>query len=123
MTKRKILLVDDDEAVLDFLQAKLGARYDLVSTNAPQNVIRLAREHAPQLILCDVDMPEMDGGDLSSALFADEELRDIPLLFLTALASPADLQRLAGQLGGRPAVSKSEPLDRLVARIDALIAT
>jgi putative two-component system response regulator len=123
MTKRKILLVDDDEAVLDFLQAKLGARYDLVSTNAPQNVIRLARAHAPQLILCDVDMPEMDGGDLSSALFADEELRDIPLLFLTALASPADLQRLAGQLGGRPAVSKSEPLDRLVARIDALIAT
>jgi putative two-component system response regulator len=123
MTKRKILLVDDDEAVLGFLQAKLGARYDLVSTNAPQNVIRLARAHAPQLILCDVDMPEMDGGDLSSALFADEELRDIPLLFLTALASPADLQRLAGQLGGRPAVSKSEPLDRLVARIDALIAT
>ncbi len=123
MTKRKILLVDDDEAVLDFLQAKLGSRYDLVSTNAPENVIKLARQHAPHLILCDVDMPEMDGGDLSSALFADEELRDIPVLFLTALASPADLKSLAGQLGGRPAVPKSEPIDRLVARIESLIAT
>ena len=63
-----------------------------------------------------------DGGDLSSALFADAELRDIPVLFLTALASPQDLKRLAGQLGGRPAVSKSEPVDQLVARIEALLA-
>ena len=122
MARRKILLVDDDEAVLDFLQAKLGARYDLVSTNAPENVLELARSQQPQLILCDVDMPEMDGGDLSSALFADAELRDIPVLFLTALASPHDLKRLAGQLGGRPALSKSEPVDQLVARIEALLA-
>ena len=122
MARRKILLVDDDEAVLDFLQAKLGARYELVSTNAPENVLELARSQQPQLILCDVDMPEMDGGDLSSALFADAELRDIPVLFLTALASPQDLKRLAGQLGGRPAVSKSEPVDQLVARIEALLA-
>ena len=122
MARRKILLVDDDESVLDFLQAKLGARYELVSTNAPENVLELARSQQPQLILCDVDMPEMDGGDLSGALFADAELRDIPVLFLTALASPQDLQRLAGQLGGRPAVSKSEPVDQLVARIEALLA-
>ncbi|HEY3073780.1 MAG TPA: response regulator [Burkholderiales bacterium] len=121
MNKRKILIVDDDEAVLDFLQAKIGARYDLVATNAPENVLKLAREHQPQLILCDVDMPEMDGGDLSSALFADDELRDIPVLFLTALATPQDLKRLAGQLGGRPAVSKSEPIAKLVERIEALI--
>ena len=85
-------------------------------------MLKLARTHGPQLILCDVDMPEMDGGDLSSALFADAELRDIPVLFLTALASPQDLKRLAGQLGGRPAVSKSEPVDQLVARIEALLA-
>src|SRR5258706_14873439 len=75
MDKRKILIVDDDEAVLDFLQAKLGARYDIVSTNSPENVLQLAREHRPALILCDVDMPELDGGDISSALFADQELR------------------------------------------------
>ena len=120
MARGKILLVDDDEAVLDFLQAKLGSRYDLVSTNAPENVLKLARAHAPQLIVCDVDMPEMDGGDLSSALFADDELRDIPLLFLTGLASASDLK--AGQLAGRPAMSKSEPIDKLVARIESLIA-
>src|SRR5690348_9854858 len=106
MTKRKILVVDDDEAVLDYLQAKLGKRYDVVSTNAPDNVLALARRERPDVIVCDVDMPELDGGDVSKALFADDALRAIPVLFLTALATPADLKQLSGQLGGRPAVSK-----------------
>ena len=121
MDKRKILIVDDDEAVLDFLQAKLGTRYDIVSTNAPENVLRLAREHVPALILCDVDMPELDGGDISKELFADEQLRHVPVLFLTGLASPQDLKRVSGQLGGRPAVSKSDPIDKLVQRIESLL--
>jgi len=121
MTRKKILVVDDDEAVLDYLQAKIGARYDMVSTNAALNVVKLAREQHPDLILCDVDMPEMDGGDVSAALFGDEELRHIPLLFLTALASAQDIRGLQGQIGGRPAVSKSAPLEDLVARIEALL--
>jgi CheY-like chemotaxis protein len=123
MSKRKILVVDDDEAVIDFLHAKLGARYDLVSTNSPENVLKLAREQTPDIIVCDVDMPDMDGGDVSQALFADDEVRHIPLLFLTQRTSAADIKRLAGQLGGRPAISKSEPLDKLVARIEQLIAS
>ena len=122
MNKQKLLVVDDDEAVLDFLQAKLGGRFDIVSTNVPENVLKLALEHRPGLILCDVDMPELDGGDVSSALFADDEVREIPLLFLTALVSPADIKELAGQLGGRPAVSKSDPLPKLIERIEALIS-
>jgi len=117
----KILIVDDDEAVLDYLQAKLGHRYDLVSTNAPENVLELARRHRPALILCDVDMPGMDGGDVSAALYADDDTREIPLLFLTGLASQVDLQRQQHQLGGRPAVSKSAPVEELLARIESLI--
>lgn len=117
----KVLVVDDDEAVLDYLQAKIGHRYDLVSTNAPENVLALARRHHPALILCDVDMPGMDGGDVSAALYADDETREIPLLFLTGLASQGDLKRQQDQLGGRPAISKSAPVDELLARIESLI--
>jgi CheY-like chemotaxis protein len=121
MTKRKILVVDDDEAALDYLQAKLGTRFDLVCTNTPQHVMRLAREEQPDLILCDFDMPDMDGADVSSALYADEETRHIPLLFLTALATPADIKRLQGQMSGRAAISKSAPMDKLAERIESLI--
>jgi CheY-like chemotaxis protein len=122
MTKPKILIVDDDEAVLDFLQAKIGARFDLVSTNAPENVMPLARREQPDLIVCDFDMPGMDGSDVSAALFDDQETRRIPLLFLTGLAMPADIKRLNGQMAGRAAMSKSAPIDQLIARIETLIA-
>jgi CheY-like chemotaxis protein len=119
--RAKILIVDDDELSLDILQLKLAERYDVVSTSTPTNVLRLARETEPDLIICDFDMPEMDGGEVSEALYADDELRLIPLLFLTALATTDDLNRMHKQLGGRPAISKDAPLERLVARIEALV--
>jgi len=122
MSKRRILVVDDDDAVLEFWRAKLASRYEVLTTSASSEVLALARKEKPQLILCDVDMPEVDGGDISSALFADDELRGIPVLFLTGLVGPAELKRLAGQLGGRAAVSKSEPVEAIVARIESLLA-
>ena len=117
----KILIVDDDELALDILQTKLADRYDVVATNVPGNVVRLARETQPDLIICDFDMPEMDGSEVSEALRADEEVRLIPFLFLTSLASTADLERMRKQLGGRRAISKDAPLDQLVGRIEELL--
>jgi CheY-like chemotaxis protein len=118
--KHKLLIVDDDEAVIDYLQAHLGDRYDIVSTNAPENVLGLARKTAPSLILCDVDMPGMDGGDVSKELYGDAVLRDIPVLFITNLVSPADMKNTGHQIGGRPAISKQAPPAELLKRIESL---
>lgn len=104
--KHKLLVVDDDDAVINYLQVKLGQNYDIVSTNTPEDVLSLARRERPSLILCDVDMPDVDRGDVSKALFADEELREIPVLFVTGLVSPADLKQVGHQISGRPAISK-----------------
>jgi CheY-like chemotaxis protein len=123
MSAKKILVVDDDAAVLAWLQAKLGARYELLSTHSPHDVLRIARQARPDLIVCDVDMPEMDGGDVSAALYGDDQVRDIPLLFLTGHASPEGLEQLQGQLGGRPAVSKQAPIGQLLERIASLLQT
>ena len=46
-------------------------------------------------------MTEMDGGDIPAALYADPDLRDIPFLFLTSLASPAELSAGRQEIGGR----------------------
>jgi CheY-like chemotaxis protein len=121
MARAKILIVDDDELALEIVTAKLSQRYDIVSTQDPGNVLRLARETEPDLIICDFDMPEMDGGEVSAALLADEELKYIPLLFLTGLATSGDLNRMRQQLGGRRAVAKDAPLAQLIARIEELI--
>ena len=119
--RAKILIVDDDELALEILQTKLAERYDIVSTNAPGNVLKLARETEPDLIICDFDMPEMDGAEVSEALLADDELRTTPLLFLTSIATSSDLTRMRKQIAGRRAVSKDAPLDQLIARIEELL--
>ena len=122
MPKPRILVVDDDEAVLEFMRAKLGPRFAVTGTTDAQQALGMARSDRPQLILCDIEMPGMDGGDLSAALYAADELRDIPVLFLTGLVSPQDLKARQGQLGGRAAISKDAPITELIARIDSLIS-
>ncbi len=121
MAKPRILVVDDDDAVLEFMRAKLGPRFAVTGTTSPEQVLGLARSERPQLILCDIEMPGMDGGDLSAALYAADELRDIPVLFLTGLVSADELKSRHGQLGGRAAISKDAPVAELVARIESLL--
>ncbi len=118
--KKKILLVDDDEAVVSYLVVKLAKYYDLISTTDPTQVVAMAREEQPDLILCDIDMPGMSGGDLASALTEDPDTAFIPVLYLTALVSPQETEDLQGQVGGRPGISKRAPLAELLARIAQL---
>lgn len=119
--RHKLLVVDDDDAVIDYLRAKLGAHYDIVSTNAPEKALGLARKDRPSLVLCDVDMPGMDGGDVSKEFYGDAEARDIPVLFLSALVTPEDMKSLGHEIGGRPAISKRAPAKELMKRIESLI--
>lgn len=121
MARKKILVIDDDPAVIDFLVAKLGASYEVLSTVSPRDALRLAREQKPDLILCDIDMPEVDGGDVSVQLFDDASIRAIPFVFLTALASPKDVGARGGYLGSRMAISKHLPADELLGRVRALL--
>jgi CheY-like chemotaxis protein len=119
--RRKLLLVDDDEAVIEFLGVKLGDEYELVTTGSAEQALALARAGKPDLVLCDIDLPGMDGGDISAALFADPATHDIPLLFLTALVTPQDLAAQGNQLAGRAAVSKQSPIEEIRARIKAAL--
>lgn len=124
--RKKLLLIDDDEAVLDYLTVKLGGEFDLMTTRSSDGVLTLVREGRPDLVLCDIDLQSdaegMDGGDISVALISDQDLRHIPLIFLTSLASPTDLKATRDQLGGRSAVSKQAPIEEIIARIRISLA-
>lgn len=117
-TRKKILLIDDDAAVVQYLTAKLGKLYDVVSTTDPRQASRLARTELPDVILCDIDMPGMSGGDVAAALEQDTATGRIPFIYLTALVTPDEARDLGGQVGGRVGVSKRAPLAELVQRID-----
>jgi CheY-like chemotaxis protein len=119
--RRKLLLVDDDEAVIEYLNVKLGGEFELMATGSPLQALAIARDARPHLVLCDIDIPGMDGGDISAALFADPETHDIPVVFLTALVTPQDLAAKGNQLAGRAAISKQSPIEEIKARIRAAL--
>ena len=120
--QKKILLVDDDDIVVNLLSHRLSGLYEVSSTTNPRAALRMARAEPPDLVLCDIDMPGMSGGDLAYALSRDAALAGIPILYLTAIVSLEEVHDLDGMLGGRPGVSKQASLPELIARIDALMA-
>jgi CheY-like chemotaxis protein len=118
--KKRILLVDDDPTVLSYLTTKLSKLYDVVSTGDPRKAVAVARRELPDVILCDIDMPEMSGGEVAAALSEDTALARIPFIYLTDLVSPQEAIDLQGFVGGKPGISKRAPLGELVKRIDEL---
>ena len=82
-----VLVVDDDPAARDLLTANLkGAGYRLVHAADGEQALKLARTIRPDAITLDVVMPKMDGWAVLSALKADVELCDIPVVMVTVLA-------------------------------------
>lgn len=80
----KILLVDDDPLMVEVMGIMLSGMGQLRSaTNGPDALAR-AREHLPDVILLDSEMPGMNGFEVCEALRADPELCDIPVIFVTA---------------------------------------
>ncbi len=118
--RKKILLVDDDDIIVNLLSHRLSGLYEVESTTNPRAALRLARAQRPDLVLCDIDMPGMSGGDLAYAMSREPALAGIPILYLTGIVSLEEVHDLDGMLGGRPGVSKQAPLPELIARIDAL---
>jgi len=95
-----VLVVDDERAIRLLCRVNLAAAgMDVMEAEDGRAGLELAREQRPDLILLDVMMPEVDGWTVARELAADERTRDIPVVFLTARADPAD-KRLGGQLGG-----------------------
>jgi CheY-like chemotaxis protein len=121
MDKRKILLIDDDDSVLVYLTAKLSKVFDVVSTVDATEAAALARTHLPDVILCDIDMPEMSGGEVAKALEEDTLTARIPFIYLTSLVSPSETKDMDGLVSGRPGVSKRAQLSELLERIEEVL--
>lgn len=119
---KTILLVDDDPAVIDLLEARLRTRFTVVSTPDPKRALALARERKPDLILSDVDMPGMNGAELGAALRA-AGVGQVPVVFLTGLVSPDEVRSLPAQsgLGSHRIIAKRAPFSELLACIESLI--
>ena len=95
-----MLVIDDERSIRLLCSVNLGASgVDVLEAANGDAGLELARTEQPDLVLLDVMMPGRDGWDVARALAADPRTQEIPVVFLTARADPAD-REMGERLGG-----------------------
>jgi signal transduction histidine kinase len=117
-----LLVVDDTAASLKMLAGMLKAAGHRVRP-APSGRLALeaARAQTPDLVLLDITMPEMDGYEVCAEFKRSEQLRDVPVIFLSALGDPADKVKAFG-VGGADYVTKPFRSEEVLARVGVHLA-
>jgi signal transduction histidine kinase/ligand-binding sensor domain-containing protein/CheY-like chemotaxis protein len=116
----KILIVEDDDEVRDFVASQLAALFNLVTAKNGEEGLEQAISEQPDLIICDVMMPKMDGYELTRRLKNNFDTSHIPIILLTAHTS--EEHQIEGITAGADAyVTKPFSHKYLIARITKLI--
>lgn len=115
MTQRqKILIVDDAPINIQVLNEALQRDYHTFFATSGRDALRIAAEVLPDLVLLDVMMPDMDGYEVCRAMKASAELRDIPVVFVTAMSQQED-ETVGLELGAVDYITK--PFNPVIVRL------
>lgn len=106
--KKRILAVDDSGILLRSVKAALENTYEVMVANSGMMAIKQAKKKLPDLILLDYEMPEWDGRKTLEEIRKDEELKDIPVVFLTAVR---EREHIAAVLKLRPSGYLLKPIE------------
>ena len=92
---KTILIVEDNDLNMKLINDLLQAHgYETMQTMDGRDVLQLARENRPDLIIMDIQLPEISGLEVTKMLKADDELKDIPVIAVTAFAMKGDEERI-----------------------------
>ena len=92
---KKVLVVEDNELNMKLFHDLLEASgYDTIQTRSGLEAIDLAREHRPDLIVMDIQLPEVSGLEVTKWIKEDDDLRSIPIVAVTAFAMKGDEERI-----------------------------
>ena len=115
--RKRIFLVDDEPAITRLLKANLEETdlYVVLAENVARRALAAAEAFGPDLVLMDVMMPGMDGGELASSFQGNRKLKDVPLVFLTAMVKREEIHTNGGRIGGLPFLAKPVDLAEVLA--------
>jgi DNA-binding response OmpR family regulator len=122
MSKKKILIIEDEDtlqrALLEFLEAE---GFEAISASDGETGIEMVKKEKPDLVLLDIIIPKKDGYKVLAEIKKDPETKKIPVILLTNLESPEDIQR-AFDLGATTYLVKSNyKLEDVVNRIKEML--
>ncbi|MFA5984450.1 MAG: EAL domain-containing protein [Methylococcaceae bacterium] len=124
MSEMTLLLVDDIQANIQALSALLESSFDIkiISVNSGHEALKVVLEgNSIDLILCDVQMPEMDGFELASILKQKQSSKDIPIIFITATFESNEFKKKGYDLGAVDYITKPINPNFLISRINSYI--
>ena len=121
MKKARILYVDDEAGAARLLKLNLEAtgRYEVNVQNWPEDALETARTFQPDLVLLDLIMPRMPGGNVVAAFENDPELKNIPIVFFTASVWRQRIEEHDGIICDHPCLAKPAWLEEITEFIDA----
>ncbi len=117
--KKRILIIDDEAGFARMVKLNLektGA-FEVRVENKATCAVPAAREFKPDLILLDVIMPTMDGGDVANQIKRDRNLKETPIIFLTATVSKREAGDVGLNSGGELFLAKPISVEALIACI------
>ncbi len=92
---KKVMIVEDNELNMKLFHDLLEAHgVETIQARDGKNVLALARQHKPDLVLMDIQLPEVSGLDITKWLKEDDELKSIPVIAVTAFAMKGDEQKI-----------------------------
>lgn len=87
-SKNRLLIVDDEPTNIHILSNILSEEYEIRAANNGERAIEAALSQAPDLILLDMIMPDLDGLEVCRRLKESESTKDIPVIFVTSMSDP-----------------------------------
>lgn len=114
--KQKIFIVDDEPANVLIIEAAVETLGTVISTSESHRAIKLIEQHRPDVILLDINMPQLTGFDICTILKSDPSLNDIPVMFITSF-NDTENERRALQLGAIDFISKPVDVELCKARV------
>lgn len=120
--RKKILLVDDDEVQHQIAENMLKEEYTIIKASSGKEALDYLYNgnFVPNLILLDIMMPEMDGWEVFSRIKALSLLKNVPIVFLTALSATTEEKR-AYDMGAAGFIIKSTDKETLMERIKKIL--
>ena len=116
MERKRILIIDDEASFTRMVRLNLekSGGFEVREENKATNALASAREFKPDLILLDVIMPTMDGGDIAAQIRTDRHLKGTPIVFLTATVSAREAGRGGLNSGGDLFLAKPVSVENLI---------
>jgi CheY-like chemotaxis protein len=119
----RILIADDNPQGVELLEAYLcEGDYEIRTAADGEETLARVRDWQPDLILLDIMMPKISGFEVCKRLRADPKTRDIPVLMITALDQPSDIER-AVEAGTNDFVTKPIVKSALLLRVRSMLKT